>query len=139
MRIGVHHHTPEMVNQAREFHSNFRRTTPGRVGFNYDVHWVFRGGLTPQRVLPEYGGRVVSFHLRQSRQGIWWEDLDTGGDIDYGWVSDYIREHHLPQVLTVELALEKGTQITRTAVEWMKFRLWEMGTPGKHSMELLTR
>ena len=116
MRMGVHHHTPEMANHAREFHYNFRHTDPKTVGFNYDVHWVFRGGIPPKEALPEYGDRVISYHLRQSRGGIWWEDLDSG-DIDYAWIAQYIADHHLARVFTVELALENGTKITRSAIE----------------------
>ena len=66
--------------------------------------------------LKEYGERVVTWHIRQSRNGIWWEDLDTG-DIDYAAVAQYAREHHLPRRFSVELALEAGTKITRSVVE----------------------
>lgn len=114
LRIGVHHHLPEMASKAREFHAMFRNTDPDLVGFCYDVHWLFRGGLKPSEVLPEYGRRIVSWHLRQSRGGIWHETLDTG-DVDYGQVADYAREHRLPRVFTVEMAMEQGTQITRSA------------------------
>ncbi len=116
LRLGVHHHTPEMANQAREFHYNFRHTKPAAVGFCYDVHWVWKGGVQPLDALKEYGERVVTWHLRQSRQGIWWEDLDTG-DINYAAVADYAKAHQLPRRFTVELALETGTRITRSAIE----------------------
>ncbi|HWQ92457.1 MAG TPA: TIM barrel protein, partial [Clostridia bacterium] len=39
MSLGLHHHMPEMVNGAREFHHGFRNTEPDEVGFCYDVHW----------------------------------------------------------------------------------------------------
>lgn len=116
LKLGVHHHTPEMATQAREFHYNFRHTKPEMVGFCYDVHWVWKGGVQPLDALKEYGARVVTWHLRQSRNGVWWEDLDTG-DIDYAAVAQYARAHRLPRRFTVELALENGTQITRSAIE----------------------
>jgi inosose dehydratase len=78
LQIGIHHHLPEMQNQAREFHYVLRNTPPEQVGFCYDVHWVFKGGVAPMAALKEYGRRVVTWHLRQSRQGVWWEDLDSG-------------------------------------------------------------
>jgi inosose dehydratase len=114
--LGVHNHTPEMQNKAREFHHNFETTNPNDVGFCYDVHWVFRGGLTPQQVLPKYGKRVVSWHLRESRDGIWWEDLDKG-DVDYDFVAAFAKSHSLPQIFSVELALESGTKITRSCIQ----------------------
>ena len=116
MRIGVHHHMPEMANHAREFHYNFKHTKPEDVGFCYDVHWVWKGGVQPTEALREYGNRVVTWHLRQSRNGVWWETLDTG-DVDYAWVAQYAKEHQLPRRFTVELALEGGTKVTRTVAD----------------------
>ena len=116
LKLGVHNHTPEMANRAREFHYNFDHTKPEAVGFCYDVHWVWKGGVQPLDALKEYGPRVVTWHLRQSRQGVWWEDLDTG-DIDYAAVAQYAQAHQLPRRFTVELALETGTTITRSAIE----------------------
>ena len=116
LKLGVHHHLPEMASQGREFHYNFRHTKPGVVGWCYDVHWVWKGGLMPLDALKQYGQRLVTWHLRQSRNGLWWEDLDTG-DIDYGAVAQYAKEHQLARRFTVELALENGTKITRSVVE----------------------
>jgi len=105
-----------MRNEAREFHYNFRNSMAGTVDFCYDVHWVFRGGVQPMTALNEYGNRVVSWHLRQSREKIWWEDLDTG-DIDYQAVADFSKKNNLPPLYTVELAIEDGTKITRSVVD----------------------
>lgn len=116
IQIGIHHHMPEMAHNAREFHYNFDHTDPDKIGFCYDVHWVFKGGIEPMDALRQYGKRVVSWHLRQSRQGIWWEDLDQG-DINYTSIADYVRKNNLPRVFTVELALEGGTKITRSVIE----------------------
>jgi inosose dehydratase len=116
LKLGVHHHMPEMANHAREFHYNFDHSRPDVVGFCYDVHWVWKGGVMPLDALKQYGDRVVTWHLRQSRDGIWWEDLDTG-DVDYAAVAKYAKEHKLPRRFTVELAIEPGTKITRSVVE----------------------
>jgi inosose dehydratase len=116
LKLGVHHHMPEMANHAREFHYNFDHTKPAVVGFCYDVHWVWKGGVMPLDALKQYGDRVVTWHLRQSRDGIWWEDLDTG-DVDYAAVAKYANAHNLPRRFTVELAIEAGTKITRSVVE----------------------
>jgi inosose dehydratase len=116
VRLGVHHHTPEMRSGGREYHSNFRRTSKDLVGFCYDVHWVYRGGVQPKDALRDYADRVVSWHLRQSREQIWWEDL-AKGDIDYAAVARYARDHRMAPYYTVELAIESGTRITRSVVE----------------------
>jgi inosose dehydratase len=116
LKLGMHQHLPEMANHAREFHYNFDHSRPNVVGWCYDVHWVWKGGVQPLDALRQYGERVVTWHIRQSRDGIWWEDLDTG-DIDYAAVAKYAAEHHLARRFSVELALESGTKITRSVVE----------------------
>lgn len=116
LQLAIHNHTPAMAENGREFRHNFTATDPKAVGFCYDVHWVFRGGVQPPEALKEFGNRVRSWHLRQSREGIWWEDL-APGDVDYRWIADYARKQHLPPIYSVELALEKGTKVTRTVVE----------------------
>lgn len=116
LKLGIHHHTPELANNGREFHSNFQKCSPEQVGFCYDVHWVYRGGISPAECLPQYGSRIVSWHLRQSRDQTWWEDLDSG-DLDYPMVARFAQEQRLPAFYTVELALESGTKITRSVVE----------------------
>lgn len=116
IKLGIHQHLPEMAHNAREFHFDFEHTSPEVVGWCYDVHWVWRGGVQPIDALRQYGERVVTWHLRQSREGVWWEDLDTG-DVDYSAVAAYAAEHHLPRRFSVELALENGTKITRSVVE----------------------
>ena len=116
MKLGVHHHMPEMANHAREFHYNFDHSKPAVVGWCYDVHWIWKGGVMPLDALKEYGDRVVTWHIRQSRNGVWWEDLDTG-DVNYEAVAKYAKAHNLPRRFTVELAIEGGTKITRSVVE----------------------
>jgi inosose dehydratase len=116
MKLGVHHHMPEMANHGREFHYNFQHSQPNVVGWCYDVHWVWKGGVLPLDGLKQYGDRVVTWHIRQSRNGVWWEDLDSG-DVDYAAVAQYACKHKLPRRFSVELALEPGTKITQSVVE----------------------
>lgn len=116
IQLGIHNHTPALINHAREFHHNFRETSPALVGFCFDVHWVYRGGVKPMEALREYSNRIVSWHLRQSRNRIWWEDLDSG-DIDYRQIAKFSSAHQIAPLYTVELAIEKGTKITRSVVE----------------------
>jgi inosose dehydratase len=130
LKLGIHHHLPEMANSAREFHYNFQHTVPDAVGWCYDVHWVWKGGVMPLQALNQYGGRLVTWHLRQSRDNVWWEQLDQG-DVDYDAVARYAKAHRLPRRFTVELAIEPGTQITRGVVEnHRRSRAWVRKTFG---------
>lgn len=116
MRLAVHDHLPGLANRARELRSNFGRTPAADVGFCYDVHWLWRGGMPPTEALPAFGSRLVTWHIRQSRDDVWWEELDSG-DIDYAWIARYAAEHRLPRYFTVELAMEPKTRTTRSLVE----------------------
>jgi inosose dehydratase len=116
MSLGVHQHLPEMANHAREFHYIFDNTPASTVDWCYDVHWVWKGGIMPLDALGQYGQRVVTWHLRQSRNGIWWEDLDTG-DVDYVAVAQFAGKHKLARRFSVELALEDRTKVTRSVTE----------------------
>ncbi len=116
LKLAIHQHLPEMANDAREFHYVFDHTKPNVVGWCFDVHWVWKGGVVPLDALRQYGDRLVTWHLRQSRDGVWWEDLDSG-DVDYEAIAKYGREHNLLRRLSVELAIEPGTKITRSVIE----------------------
>jgi len=116
MKLALHHHTPELLEHAREWRHLMQHTDPNRVYCCVDVHWAYRGGQEVMSFLSETGDRLVELHLRNSRQGIWMEDFGPG-DIDYQKVADYLREISFNGYLVVELAYEKGTQITRSLDE----------------------
>lgn len=114
--LALHDHLPGLASGARELRSNFARTDAAQVGFCYDVHWLWRGGLPPSEALAAYGSRLVTWHLRQSRDNVWLEEL-ADGDIDYRWIAHHAAERGLPRLFEVELALAPATRITRSAVE----------------------
>lgn len=116
MKLALHHHTPELLEHAREWRHLMQHTDPNRVFCCVDVHWAYRGGQEVISFLSETGDRLVELHLRNSRQGIWMEDFGPG-DIDYEKVADYLRGISFKGYLVVELAYEKGTQINRSLDE----------------------
>jgi len=114
--LALHHHTPELVDNAREWRYLLQHTNPRRVYCCVDVHWAYRGGQEVMTFIRETGDRLVELHLRNSKQGVWMEDYGPG-DIDYQKVADYLRGIGFTGYLVVELAYEKGTQITRSLDE----------------------
>ena len=72
--LAYHTHDPEMRCGAREFTHMMRAVNPDLMGFCFDVHWIYRGcghsQVAMEDILGIYGHRVVSLHLRQSRNGI---------------------------------------------------------------------
>ncbi len=115
-RLHLHHHDPEMAENAREWRHLARHTDAELVGFCIDVDWVRRGGQDPLEILREAGPRLVSLHLRNSREGVWTEDFGEG-DIDYRAVAAYLRQIGFQGLLIVELAYRKETRITRSLEE----------------------
>ncbi len=116
MKLALHHHTPELVDNQREWRHLMKHTDPNRVYCCVDLHWAYRGGQDPMTFLRAVGDRLLVLHLRNSRQGIWMEDFGPG-DIDYGEVANYLRAIKFDGYLDVELAYEKGTEITRPLTE----------------------
>ena len=116
MKLALHHHTPELLEHAREWRHLMQHTDPNRVYCCVDVHWAYRGGQEVMSFLRETGDRLVELHLRNSRKGIWMEDFGPG-DIDYQKIADYLHDISFNGYLVVELAYEKGTQITRSLDE----------------------
>jgi len=116
MKLALHHHTPGLLEHAREWRHLLQHTDPKRVYCCVDVHWAYRGGQEVMSFLSETGDRLVELHLRNSRQGIWMEDFGPG-DIDYQKIADYLHDISFNGYLVVELAYEKGTQITRSLDE----------------------
>jgi inosose dehydratase len=116
MSLAVHAHDKEMRSGAREWYSNLRTTDAARVGICLDVHWVYRGGQDPMEMLRAAGPRIRDLHLRNSREGIWLEEL-AGGDIDYAAVARTLRDSKYAGTYTVELAYERGTTKSRSVEE----------------------
>ncbi|MGQ9609048.1 MAG: sugar phosphate isomerase/epimerase family protein [bacterium] len=116
MSLFIHNHTPEIVNNAREFRSYCDLTDPTYVNVCIDVHWVYRGGVDPFLLTREYGNRIKAMHIRNSKDGIWTEDFNDG-DIDYRAYRDLLEEINYDGWITLELAYESSTKITRPLVE----------------------
>lgn len=124
LRMLVHEHAPELAENGREWRHMLRGTDPADVGICMDVHWVLRGGLDPMTLLEEAGDRTGSLHLRNSRAGVWLEEL-AGGEVDYTKVAAYLRKRRFQGWLVVELAWDPGTEITRGLTENLRrSRLW---------------
>ena len=116
LALHLHHHWTEVADNARELRHLLKSTDPNLVSFCIDVHWVHRGGQEPIVILEETGGRIGSLHLRNSREGVIWEDF-SDGDIDYGKVARYLQRVEYAGLLTVELWYEKTTKTTRPREE----------------------
>ena len=124
LRLLVHEHAPELAENAREWRHMLHGTNPKHVSICLDVHWVSRGGQDVMTLLQEAGPRIGSLHLRNSRNGVWLEEL-ADGDVDYAPVASYLQKQGFQGYLVVELAWEAATVHTRDLTENLRrSRLW---------------
>jgi inosose dehydratase len=112
LRLLVHQHAPEMANHAREWRYFVKHTTAKNVGICMDTHWSLRGGEDALEILREAGKRVGDVHLRNSKDGVWLEEL-ADGDLDYRAIAAELKQTGYGGWLTVELAWDPKTQFTR--------------------------
>jgi inosose dehydratase len=116
IRLMIHHHAPELLDKGREWRHQLQHTDPKFVGCCVDVHWAYRGGEEPLAFIREVRDRLECLHLRNSKDGVWMENL-ADGDVDYHEIADYLKEIGYSGYLVVELAYEKGTKVTRSLEE----------------------
>jgi len=121
MKLAYHTHDMELKAGAREFHHVLQNTSPDHLHFCMDVHWMYRGSENSQwavfDILKMYARRIVSFHLRQSKDGIWTETFDPQGDIDYIRFAEEVKKMGIKAHLVIEQCLEEKTSVQYDAVE----------------------
>ena len=119
MQLAYHNHDAELKSGAREFHHMLTATSPEKVKFCLDAHWIFRGcGNSEVAVfdaLSHYHERVVELHLRQSTGGIWQEAFTMEGDIDYRRIFSYLEQAGIKPHFVLEQAVEGRSPKTMDA------------------------
>lgn len=111
-QLRVHHHTPQLVNHAREWRYLLSHTDPQYVFICVDVDWAYEGGFDPVTFLREVGTRLREIHIRSARNKVWLEDVEDS-DINYHQVAAYLQQANLSPLIVVELAYRPTTVITR--------------------------
>lgn len=115
-QLRVHHHTPQLVENAREWRFLLRHTDPRYVFICVDVDWAYEGGFAPLPFLRDVGPRLREIHVRSARNKVWLEDVEDS-DIDYREIAAYLRQSHLTPLIVVELAYRPQTKVTRPLEE----------------------
>ena len=115
-QLRVHNHTPEMVNNAREWRHTLHNTDAKYVTLCLDLDWVHQGGQDPLALLREAGSRVTEVHVRNSKNMLWLEAVEDG-DVDYRPIAAYFSESGLKPLIVVELAYRENTPVTRSLEE----------------------
>lgn len=114
--LRIHHHTPQLENNGREWRYILKNTDPQYVHICVDVDWAYQGGFDPLTFLQEVGSRLREIHVRSAKSKLWLEDLEDS-DIDYYKVAAYLKQQNLHPLIIVELAYRPNTVITRSLLE----------------------
>lgn len=64
-----HAHNLEFVRYDGQFMLDLMRDNTENLGFELDVHWIWRAGLNPIDVIPNYAQRIRAIHLKDFRVG----------------------------------------------------------------------
>ncbi|WP_436853849.1 sugar phosphate isomerase/epimerase family protein [Staphylococcus caeli] len=64
-----HAHNIEFVRYDNQFMLDIMRDNTSALGFELDVHWIWRAGLNPIDVIPNYANRIRAIHLKDFRVG----------------------------------------------------------------------
>lgn len=115
-QLRVHHHTPQLENNAHEWRAILQDTDPRYVFICVDVDWAYEGGYEPVPFMREVGNRLHEIHVRSAKNKIWLEDVEDS-DIDYRKVAEYLKQEHLTPLIVVELAYRPNTVIKRSLEE----------------------
>ena len=130
VKLAYHTHDVELKAGAREFHHVLQNTSPENLSFCMDVHWIYRGSENSQLAvfdtLKMYGNRIVSFHLRQSQNGIWTETFHPEGDINYNKFAEEVKKMGIKAHLVIEQCLEEKTIQKLSVVEAHKINYSEV-------------
>lgn len=125
LRLLLHHHLPELRADAREWRYMRRHTETKLVSFCLDVDWIHRAGMDPLVLMDEADGRLGSLHLRNSRNGVWLEEL-ADGDIDLDRIARFLRQMFYDRLLVVELAYDKDTKRVHSLPLALSLSRWYM-------------
>lgn len=121
LKLAYHTHDVELKAGAREFHHVLQNTDPKNLHFCMDVHWIYRGSENSQwavfDTLKMYANRIISFHLRQSKGGVWTETFEKEGDIDYVRFAKEVNNLGIKAHLVIEQCLEENTSMQHGAVK----------------------
>jgi sugar phosphate isomerase/epimerase len=112
--LRLHNHKVELHANAREWRYMLNHTDPKVVSICLDIDWVKQAGYEPMDLLREADSRVSEIHIRSSRNLVWQESVEGGGDVDYKPIATFLKKQRLEPLVVVELAYAEGTTVSRT-------------------------
>jgi sugar phosphate isomerase/epimerase len=116
--VNLHNHTYEVENNEHDLKGTLARVPDVKLG--PDLNWLVRAGVGPVDFIRRHRERIVFLHLRdQKADGIWSEAMGEG-NMDYAAIGRALGEIGFSGDAVVELAHERGFQLTRPLRDSLK-------------------
>lgn len=81
IKLYYHNHNWEFVKFDGSYGLDIIYENSGKLGFELDVHWIWKGGEDPVKFIRKYNGRVDLIHLKDYRIGAPDREALESGDI----------------------------------------------------------
>jgi sugar phosphate isomerase/epimerase len=114
----LHNHIYEVADGERDLKGTLRRIPEVKLG--PDLNWLLRAGIDPVDFIRRHGKRIVFAHLRDQKSDGRWPEAMGEGSMDYAAVGQALRETGFSGDLAIELAHERGFELTRPLRESLK-------------------
>jgi len=116
--VNLHNHTYEVQNEMHDLRGTLARLPDVKLG--PDLNWLVRGGVDPVEFIGRFGKQIVFLHLRDQKADGTWSEAMGEGDMDYGAIGKALREVEFSGDAIIELAHERGFELTRPLRESLK-------------------
>jgi len=116
--LNLHNHTYEVENDLHDLKGTLARIPDVKLG--PDLNWLVRGGVDPVAFIRRFGKQIVFLHLRDQKKDGRWSEAMGEGDMDYVAIAAALREINFTGHAVIELAHERGFQLTRPLRESLK-------------------
>ncbi|MFH1924691.1 MAG: sugar phosphate isomerase/epimerase [Planctomycetota bacterium] len=116
--LNLHNHTYEVVDDMHDLRGTLDRIPEVKLG--PDLNWLVRGGVDPVEFIHRFGERIVFLHLRDQKSDGAWSEAMGEGDMDYVGIGKALRKVNFTGDAVIELAHERGFQLTRPLRESLK-------------------
>jgi sugar phosphate isomerase/epimerase len=125
----LHNYTHEVEDNEYDLRETLARVPDLKLG--PDLNWLFRGGVDLADFIQRYGSRIIYMHLRDEKADGRWSEAMGEGDMDYVGIGKALHEVGFSGEATIELAHEKGFELTRPLREtWKMSREYVRKTMG---------
>jgi len=127
--LNLHNHTYEVENNEYDLKGTLARVPDAKLG--PDLNWLVRAGENPVDFIRRYGRRIIFMHLRDQKADGTWSEAMGEGVTDFAAIGRELKEISFSGDAVIELAHEKGFQLTRPLREsWKMSREYVRKTLG---------